>query len=168
MTSLRRDAFYPHPIEAVWLALTDPRALAEWLMPNNFEPKVGKRFRFHVDPSWWFSGVTECEVLEVNPPTKLVYTWEILPRKAGAPRHVPMRLTWTLAPEAGGTRLTLVQEGIEHIGWWYRKAMGMGWGRMLHTLLPKVVANVRDGRFVAGAITRRDYGVKTVPEGYAR
>lgn len=168
MTALRREAFYPHPVDAVWEALTDPRALAEWLMPNNFEPVRGKRFRFHVDRSWWFSGITECEVLEVDRPRRLVYTWQILPRKDGAPRHAPMTLTWTLAPEGNGTRLVLEQEGIEHVHWWYRKALGMGWGRMLDTLLPKVIANVRDGRFVPGAVTRRDYRTKTVPAGYAR
>ena len=35
---------YAHPIGKVWAALTDPAALAEWLMVNDFEPQVGKRF----------------------------------------------------------------------------------------------------------------------------
>ena len=30
-----------HPIERVWRALTDREALAQWLMPNDFEPVVG-------------------------------------------------------------------------------------------------------------------------------
>ena len=33
---IRKEIFLPHPPEDVWLALTDPQALAEWLMPNNF------------------------------------------------------------------------------------------------------------------------------------
>ncbi len=33
---------YAHPIGKVWAALTDPAALAEWLMVNDFEPQVGK------------------------------------------------------------------------------------------------------------------------------
>src|SRR5260370_5600951 len=48
--TLRKEVFLPHPPEDVWLALTAPQALAEWLMPNNFEPVVGRKFRFHVDP----------------------------------------------------------------------------------------------------------------------
>ena len=35
---------YTHPIEKVWAALTDPAALAQWLMVNDFEPRIGKRF----------------------------------------------------------------------------------------------------------------------------
>lgn len=168
MTSLRREAFYPHPITDVWTALTDPAAIAEWLMPNNFVAEAGRTFRFHVDGSWWFSGVTECRVLEVDPPRRLAYTWQIVPGKEGERRHEPMTLVWTLAAENDGTRLVLEQDGLEHISWWYRKAMGMGWGRMLHTLLPRVLGNVKGARFVPGAVTRRDYGVKTVPEGYAK
>ena len=48
--TVRKEVFLPHPPEDVWLALTDPQALAEWLMPNNFEPVAGHKFRFHVDP----------------------------------------------------------------------------------------------------------------------
>ena len=35
---------FPHPVEKVWQALTDPDALREWLMENDFEPRIGKRF----------------------------------------------------------------------------------------------------------------------------
>ncbi len=41
--TLRKEVFYPHPRDKVWAALTTPEALAEWLMPNDFEPVVGKR-----------------------------------------------------------------------------------------------------------------------------
>jgi hypothetical protein len=40
---------------------------------------------------------------------------------------------------------------------------------MLAKLLPRVLPNVDgSGAFVPGAIRKRDYGTKTVPEGYAR
>ena len=32
--TIRKERFYPHPPESVWVALTDPRALAEWFEPN--------------------------------------------------------------------------------------------------------------------------------------
>jgi uncharacterized protein YndB with AHSA1/START domain len=165
---LRKEVFYPHPIESVWTALTDPRALAEWLMPNNFEPIVGKVFRYHVDPMPGFSGINECTVLEVVPPRRLVYTWTPLPRRADAPRPRPMTLVWTLSPAPGGTTLVLEQSGLESLSLWWRFSMTMGWGRMLKRLLPQVLANVRGTDFTAGAVTRRDYGTKTVPAGYAK
>ncbi len=165
---LRKEKFYPHPPEDVWIALTDPQALAEWLMPNNFEPVVGRTFRFHVDPMPGFGGITECEVLEVEAPLRLSYSWTILPSKPQAPRPPAMTVTWILTPEADGTRLVLEQQGLDTLGWWSRISMKMGWGRMMKTLLPKVLGQVRDGAFVPGAITKRDYKTKTVPEGYAK
>jgi hypothetical protein len=46
--------------------------------------------------------------------------------------------------------------------------MQMGWGRMINRLLPKVLARVQHGRFTPGAITKRDYGTSTVPQGYSK
>jgi uncharacterized protein YndB with AHSA1/START domain len=166
--TLRKEVFYPHPIDSVWTALTDSRALAEWLMPNNFEPVVGKVFRYHVDPMPGFSGISECQVLEVDRPRRLVYTWTPLPKRAEAPRPAPMTLVWTLTPAPGGTRLVLEQSGLESLGWWSRISMTFGWGRMLKRLLPRVLKNVRGTDFTPGAVPRRDYGTKTVPDGYSK
>ena len=79
-----------------------------------------------------------------------------------------MILTWTLGAAEGGTRLVFEQTGLEHLPWWWRFSMKHGWTRMLKTLLPKVIRNVQDGQFTPGAIARRDYGTKTVPDGYAK
>ncbi len=166
--TLDKDVWLPHPPTAVWTALTDPRALAEWLMPNNFEPTVGHVFRFHVDPMPGFSGINECKVLEVEPPRRLAYTWTVMPKAPDATPPPPMKVEWTLEPEGDGTRLRLHQEGLEVLNWWWRFSMSMGWRRMMKTLLPKVLANVSDGEFTPGAITKRDYGTSTVPEGYAK
>jgi len=35
------EARYRNPVLAVWQALTDPSALASWLMPNDFVPTGG-------------------------------------------------------------------------------------------------------------------------------
>src|SRR5262249_9176045 len=140
--SLRKEAFYPYPPESVWTAITDRRALAEWLMPNDFEPTVGHRFHFQVDPMPGWSNKYECEVVEVTPPKRLVYTWIHLPKDASKPKPLPMTLTWELTPEGGGTRLVLVQTGIEVMGWWSRISMSFGWGTMLNRWIPKVLKNV--------------------------
>ncbi|HEX9894799.1 MAG TPA: SRPBCC domain-containing protein [Gemmatimonadales bacterium] len=165
---IEKSVFFPHPPEAVWVALTDKQALAEWLMPNDFEPRVGHRFRFMVDPGPGFSGVSECEVTEADPPRRLVYTWVVVPKDPAKPKPPPMTLTWTLAPEGRGTRLRLYQTGAEVLNWWWRFSMNHGWTRMLEKLLPRVLGNVRDGRFTPGAIRKRDYGTRTVPAGFAK
>lgn len=165
---LHKEVWLPRPPEDVWIALTDPQALAEWLMPNNFRAEVGHVFRFHVDPMPGFSGISECRVLEVEPPARLVYTWLPLPKVPDASPPPPMTLTWTLTPEGSGTRLTLHQTGVEILNWWWRTSMSMGWSRMLEKLLPPCVESVEEGRYVRGGRKRRDYGVKTVPDGYAK
>src|SRR5947208_1487503 len=66
MSDIIREAVYPHPPERVWQALTDPAALAAWLMPNDFKPQVGHKFQFRVPkpPRGW-RGIVDCEVLVV-------------------------------------------------------------------------------------------------------
>jgi uncharacterized protein YndB with AHSA1/START domain len=167
--TIHKEVFYPHAPERVWVALTDPRALAEWLMPNDFRPEVGVRFRYHVDPMPGFSGISECEVLEVDPPRRLVYTWTVVPARPTEAPPPAMKLEWTLTPRDGGTALVLHQTGVEALNWWWRLSMSHGWTRMLRTLLPQVLPNVgASGEFTPGAIRKRDYGTRTVPEGYAR
>lgn len=166
--TMRKEVWLPRSPEDVWVALTDPQALAEWLMPNDFEPTVGRVFRFHVDPMPGFSGISECRVLAVEPPRRLAYTWTVLPKAPDATPPPPMTVTWTLVPEGDGTRLQLDQEGLEVLNWWWRFSMRMGWGRMMKKLLPKVLEHVADGEFTPGAVTRRDYGTSTVPESYAK
>lgn len=168
---LRKEALYPHPPERVWVALTDPRALAEWLMPNNFKAEVGHRFRFQVDPMPLCETRTECEVIEVDPPRRLAYTWTLhFDNRPGKPPQGPMMVRWTLHPERGGTRLVLEHEGLETMWWLYRPMMSSGWGRMMKRLIPRVLERIeeRDGQwtFTPGAIppARRCYRARTVPD----
>ncbi len=160
---IRKEAVYPYPPEAVWVALTDRRALAEWLMPNDFEPVRGHKFRFQVDPMMGQCGLTECEVLEIDPPRRMVWSWVVV-KRPDLPRHRPMTITWTLYPEGKGTRLVLEHVGAEVLSWFNRFAMKMGWGTMVKRWIPKVAGNVRDGEFTPGAIPlhKRCYKVKTL------
>lgn len=69
---------FSHSLERVWSALTDRDALAVWLMPNDFAARVGHRFTFRGDPppgSAW-RGWTECEVIELAPPSRMVWKWK--------------------------------------------------------------------------------------------
>jgi len=137
--AIRREAYYPHPPERVWRALTTPALLASWLMePEEFAPVVGQRFRFRMAPKPGFDGVVHCEVLEADPPRRLAYSW------AGGPtRKRPSVVTWTLRPEGPGTRLELEHAGFHGLGGFLLRAMlGGGWGRMLRESLPGVLAHL--------------------------
>ncbi|MAG58329.1 MAG: ATPase [Planctomycetes bacterium] len=171
--SLRKEVTYPHSIEKVWVALTDPRALAEWLMPNDFRPEVGHRFVLQVDgaPRMNFSGLNECEVLACDPPNRMVWSWVVVPGKAGRERPEAMTLTWSLSPVGEGTRLVLEQDGLEHLRFFDRMSMAFGWGTMLKRWLPRIMARIGgDLDFSPGAIPlkKRCYGTKTIPDHLVR
>ncbi len=101
--NLRFEAFYPHSPEQVWKALTDSGALSKWLMPTEFEPRVGFRFSFGSDESARLSKV-EGVVLEADRPHRLSYTWQDQEDDGEAGASV---VCWTLKPRDGGTLLTL-------------------------------------------------------------
>jgi uncharacterized protein YndB with AHSA1/START domain len=165
---IRKERLYPVPPNVVWEALTNPAALAEWLMPNNFTARQGASFEFLTDPTpVCGSGVTRCEVVELDPCRRMVWTWRRdAGAKGGAP--LPMTVAWTLSAEGTGTRLVLEQTGLESQNWLVGVLMSIGWGMMLRRSLPRVIANVsRDGaaRFTPGAIplAKRYYRCKSVP-----
>lgn len=141
--ALRLERVLPYPPAEVWAALTDPAALGEWLMPNDFRPEVGHRFRFTSRqrmPTW--GGVVECEVLEVVPERRLRFSWEDSWRWARM--RTPTVVTFTLEPTAGGTRLVLEHTGFEGLGpALLARMLSKGWGAMLEKLLPAAIERRR-------------------------
>jgi uncharacterized protein YndB with AHSA1/START domain len=110
-----------HPVERIWRALTQPHLIAEWLMTNDFQAVVGHRFNLRGD----WGGVLDCEVLEIEPPTRLVYTWNHDHEDPAF--RLQSVITFTLEPTAGGARLRMEQSGFRpgqkqayggaHAGW---------------------------------------------------
>jgi uncharacterized protein YndB with AHSA1/START domain len=67
------DELLPHPVEAVWRALTSADAISDWLMAtNDFSPQVGTRFRMKTQ-GLSASGWVDAEVLELDPPHWMVW-----------------------------------------------------------------------------------------------
>lgn len=168
---LRKEAFYKHPPELVWEALTSGEALAQWLMPNTFKPIKGHDFQFRVDPMPFLPNtVTNCRVLEIDPPRRMVWSWETPPRKAGKKALPTQIVEWTLTPKDGGTLLTLTQRGSASMPFIYRLMMSHGWGTMMTRWLTKVLTafeHAKDGRYIyhrlAKAPNRGHHGTKTLP-----
>ena len=122
----------------VWRALTDPAILGAWLMPNDIRAEVGHKFNFRVDNPQGWSGVVDCEVLEVAPEQRLAYSWRGKSTQPGG-SDLDSVVAWTLTPTAdGGTLLHLEHSGFEP-GCMALKMMGQGWrghvGDRLRSLL---------------------------------
>ena len=126
----------PQPPEKVWKALTTAELIGQWLMPNDFEPVVGKRFTFKTRPIGDWDGVVQCEVLEIVPNRRLVYSW-----KGGADSNdsgsnygsqLDSIVTWTLQPEGSGTKLRMVHAGFRSPqNDFAYDAMSPGWSRIV-------------------------------------
>ena len=98
---LELSAVYPQTPEKVWRALTDPRSIAKWLLPNDFRPELGHRFHFQ-DRNRRIA----CEVVSIDEHRRIAYTWR---DGSDGPLSV---VTWTLEPVEEGTRVRLEHTSI--------------------------------------------------------
>jgi len=96
-----------HAPEKVWRALTEPRLLAEWLLPAiGFEPTPGAAFVFKTDPHPPWDGSVRCRVLTAEPERSLSYAWVV------GDMAIDTVVTFTLTPTPAGTRLAVLQTGF--------------------------------------------------------
>lgn len=127
------DFEFQSSIEKVWFALTDAPTLSKWMLfqADGFQPVVGHKFQFRSAPYGGWDGVVNCEVLEVDAPHRLSYTW------VGGPEALMLdtTVTWTLREtQHGATQLHLEQNGFPSEA---KQAVGgaqYGWKRMLEQL----------------------------------
>jgi uncharacterized protein YndB with AHSA1/START domain len=132
---VEHEAVYPHPPERVWRALVDPTELAQWLMPTDFAPEVGRAFVLDTGDE---IGTIRGEVLEIDEPRLLRCRWSGV--------FGDTEVSFELFPEPGGTRLR-----VRHDGWGdppvaERDGFDDGWKQKLTEDLPRLLgpANGKD------------------------
>ena len=130
MTAARVDRvsrLVPAPPERIYDALVDPEALVRWLPPEGmtgridaFEPRAGGRFEMTLaysreeDAGAGKSSADEDRVrgrfAELVPGRRVV---QLVRFESDDPAFAgPMRMTWQLDPERGGTRVTVSAEDV--------------------------------------------------------
>lgn len=109
--AIRHQFFFPHPKETVWEYLTKSELLEQWLMKNNFEPVMGRKFHFKTNPipALDFDGIFHCEVLEIIPFELLSYSWK---GGSGDDFSLDTVVIWKLVPTDQGTNLFLEHNGF--------------------------------------------------------
>lgn len=103
MKEIRKQLLIDAPVETVWAQITDPGRIASWFLPNDFTPEVGRRFTLDCN----VSGRIECEVVELDPPRRLAYTFK--------PASLPFATTVAFSLEPLAARKT--QLSLVHSGW---------------------------------------------------
>jgi uncharacterized protein YndB with AHSA1/START domain len=116
----------PHPPEKIWRALTHSALVEEWLMKNDFQPVVGHRFNFRSTPVPGWNGVIDCEVLVVEPNSRLSYSWGTMGMESV--------VAWTLTPTKDGTHVRMEQSGFRSEEDAAYKGARWGWTKFIGNL----------------------------------
>jgi uncharacterized protein YndB with AHSA1/START domain len=140
MAKIRIVRDYPYPPASVWRAVTDPELVARWTVtgqggrPVGFTPIVGSRFQLVAKPVPGWRGVVDCEVLEVDEPRLLRYTWR------GEENGKPTFVRYQIEPRLGGTRFTFEHTDFTGVGGFFMaKLLGAVRRKMLNVGLPAVL-----------------------------
>jgi uncharacterized protein YndB with AHSA1/START domain len=97
--TVRVERHFPHPIDKVWRAVTEPEHLAVWFpSPVEFDLQPGAAMRFGAEPQ--AGGAVET----VEPPRRLTFTWG------------NDRLTFELTPDGEGTTFALTHSFDDRYG----------------------------------------------------
>ena len=132
MRSIVIEREIAHPPAKVWRALTQTPLIEEWLMKNDFEPVVGHTFNFRATPMPYWNGVVDCQVLEIEPNSRLSYSWNSSGEEAAT--GLKTVVTWTLSPTTGGTLLRMEQTGFRPDQEANYEGANYGWQRNLESL----------------------------------
>ena len=131
---------YPYPVDAVWCVLTDPEQVARWTTtgrggrPEGFAAVPGTRFRLVGRPTIGWAGIVHCEVVAVDAPRSLHYTW-----KGDEDADDVTDVTYLLEETAAGTRFTWHHTGFTGVGGY---AMSKLLGRVRRKMLTEGVPPV--------------------------
>jgi uncharacterized protein YndB with AHSA1/START domain len=146
MTQIRIVRDYPHPPAMVWRAVTEPELVARWTVtgqrgrPVGFMPIVGSRFQLVAKPVPGWRGIVYCEVLEVDQPHLLRYTWQ------GEENGKATIVTYRIEPGVEGTRFTFEHTGFTGVGdFFVAKLLGAVRRKMLNVGLPSVLHDLAKG-----------------------
>jgi uncharacterized protein YndB with AHSA1/START domain len=105
---IKRELVIDASPETVWEFLVDPEKIARWKgVSATFDPTPGGRHRTEVLPT----RVTVGEVLEIDPPRRLVLTWGWENSSFSVPAG-STTVEYELVPEGDGTRLLFTHRDL--------------------------------------------------------
>jgi uncharacterized protein YndB with AHSA1/START domain len=136
---IEKEIFIRATPERVFRALTEKAELERWFVKEaTIDLRVGGALRLFWDPE-----SVEGTFLDVDPPRRVVFTWDERPAVAGITTSA-----FTLTAEGDGTRLHLVHSGFGSGAAWDRLFDGVnsGWDEELQNLRAWIEAGIPKSR----------------------
>lgn len=133
LPDIRQTVEINAPINKVWLAASTSEGLANWLMPNDLQAKVGNEFTLQTQ-----FGPVACKVLELDAPNRISFSWDDfgwiisfeLKQLEGKTQFTVIHSGWGKPNEI----IPLVSEKVSVI----RERMDIGWGYLTSGLRDKL------------------------------
>ncbi len=111
--AIEKEVVIEASLEVVWRVVTDPEQIRQWFADEaEVELRVGGsgRLRFKSGDSY------QLQVEALEPPRYFAFRW-VQPEGSPARANNTMLVEFMLEPEAGGTRLRVVESGFDTIDW---------------------------------------------------
>jgi uncharacterized protein YndB with AHSA1/START domain len=112
-SQIEREILIEAPVEVVWRIVTEPDQIKQWFSDEvELDLTVGGegRFKFSADVSY------HLQVETLDPPRRFAFRW-VQPERARVDSRNSMLVEFTLEPEAGNTRLRVIESGFDTIDW---------------------------------------------------
>ena len=101
------ERVYPHSLDAVWRAITDAKALGQWLMETDFVAEEGREFKMWCENSDGSKDLYLCKVISIEPKVLMRWSWILNSRQTEGATYVELELSEL----ADGTRLIIRHSG---------------------------------------------------------
>lgn len=119
MTSIvEQSILIDAPVEVVWRALTEPEQIRRWFADDvDLAAEVGYRGSLgFADNGAGLAVSFQVTVVSAQPARTFSYRWQH-PSGVEAVEDNSTLVEFTLTPEGDGTRLRVVETGVEQLGW---------------------------------------------------
>jgi uncharacterized protein YndB with AHSA1/START domain len=135
-SQIEKEILIEAPVDVVWRVVTEPDHIAQWFSDEvELDPVVGGDglLTFKTGSSF------RLQVEAIDPPRRFAFRWAY-PDGARADLENSMLVEFILEPEAGNTRLRVVESGFDRVDWSderkakYAEDHSDGWQRHLGRL----------------------------------
>lgn len=116
--TIQRDVFVDAPADVVWRTITEPSSITQWFADEvELDARPGAEGTFVFDNEATAGPMTVAIAVEtVEPPHRFAFRWG---HELGATpsEQNSVFVQFTLVPEGDGTRLRVVESGLETASW---------------------------------------------------